>query len=133
MSAIAAALITVAGTVISALIAARHREPQPVPRNGGSWEAPGHPGPYAVVSTEPGVSRLSRAAWFGAASLVAWLLPVIGIPLALAGIGVGVSDIAAGARRTYARTGLYLAVIGLMAAVANSAIGAYLGAQAGLR
>jgi hypothetical protein len=132
MSAIVAALITVAGTVISALIAARHRDVQPVPRNGGSWEAPGQ-GPYSVVSAEPGTRRMSRSVWFGAASLVAWVLPIVGIPVALAGIGFGLSDISAAARRAYARTGVYLAVIGLMAAVANSAIGAYLGAQAGLR
>jgi hypothetical protein len=132
MSAIAAALITVAGTVVSALIAARHRDAQPVPRNGGSWEAPGR-GPYSVVSAEPGTRRMSRSVWLGGASLIAWVLPIAGIPLALIGIGFGLSDISAAARRAYARTGVYLAVIGLMAAVANSAIGAYLGAQAGLR
>jgi hypothetical protein len=132
MAAIVAALIAVAGTVLSALIAARPRDIQPVPRNGGSWEPPVR-GPYSAVSGDPGTRRLSRSVWFGAASLIAWFLPLIGILLALAGIGVGVSDISAAARRAYARTGVYLAVIGLMAAVANSGIGAYLGARAGLR
>jgi hypothetical protein len=132
MTAIVAALITVAGTIVSALIAGRPRDPQPVPRNGGSWEAPAR-APYSVVSAEPGTRRLSRSVWFGAVSLIAWTLPLAGIPLALAGIGFGVSDISAGARRSYARTGVYLALAGLIAAVANSAIGAYLGSQAGLR
>ncbi|MGI8593492.1 MAG: hypothetical protein ACR2ML_03830 [Solirubrobacteraceae bacterium] len=64
-------------------------------------------------------------------SLLAWLLPLVGLPLALVGIGMGVSHIASPSVR-WARVGVVLNLVGLMLATANAAIGAYLGSTGGL-
>jgi len=121
MAAIVASLVTAAGLAVSALIAGRHRDAQPVPRKGGAWETPAC-GPYSAVSAGPGSKRISCSVPFGLASAAFWWFPLAGIVLALGGIGYGVSDIAAGAFRGYARTGIYLAVAGLIAAVARAGL-----------
>ncbi len=57
----------------------------------------------------------------GIISLVAWLLPIVGLPLAIIGLILGI-------RKKYT-PGIVLNIIGLMGSVANAAIGAYMGAN----
>jgi hypothetical protein len=121
MAAIVASLVTVASLAVSAVIAGRHRDSQPVPRNGGPWETPAR-GPYSAVSAGPGSRRVSRSVLLGLACGAFWWLPLAAIVLALAAIGYGVSDIASGVPRGYARTGIYLAVAALIAAVAHAGL-----------
>jgi len=125
---VVAVLVTAAAIVVSALIAARRHDIQPVPRGGRPWEAP-RSAPYSSAITGPGAPRLSRSVLLGALSLAFLWFPLAGIPLALAGIGLGLSDIAAAARRAFARTGVYLGLTALTAAVALSPIGTFLGSQ----
>lgn len=62
----------------------------------------------------------------GIMSLIAWLLPLIGFPVSIIGLIMGLygrnSD-----RVGSANIGLCLSIIGLVICVANSAIGAYMG------
>ena len=58
----------------------------------------------------------------GIISLIVWLLPLIGFPVSIVGLILGV-------RKKYT-VGIVLNVIGLVITVANSAIGAYMGAMA---
>jgi len=69
----------------------------------------------------------SASAILGVLSLLAWLLPLVGLPLALVGVGMGVSHIANNQSVRWARVGVVLNLVGLMLATANAAIGAYLG------
>ncbi|MBE6385212.1 MAG: hypothetical protein E7048_06070 [Lentisphaerae bacterium] len=57
----------------------------------------------------------------GIVSLIAWLLPLVGFPVSIVGLILGIKD-------KYT-TGIILNVIGLAITVANSAIGAFMGAN----
>jgi hypothetical protein len=92
---------------------------QPYPM--GGYQVPMMPVPAAP--TKPSITL-----WLGLGTLVAWFLPIIGLPLALISIGKGINELA-NRTRTFVRTGIYISLIGLMASVANSAIGAYIGSQ----
>jgi hypothetical protein len=63
----------------------------------------------------------------GLLGVCAWFLPVLGCPVALAGIVTGILGINS-KTRTLAIIGLVLCSLSLLATVANAAIGAYLGA-----
>lgn len=56
----------------------------------------------------------------GIISLIAWLLPLAGLPVSIIGLVIGI-------RKNYT-TGIVLNIIGLVLTVANAAIGAYMGA-----
>lgn len=72
--------------------------------------------------------KANAALALGIISLLAWLLPCIGFPVAIAGLVLGAGGLDSPQRNT-AITGMVLCVIGLVAATANAAIGAYLGAH----
>lgn len=60
----------------------------------------------------------------GCLSLVAWLLPIVGLPVSAMGLGLGVSGLGT-TRRRMAVVGIVLAAIGLALTVANGMLGAY--------
>ena len=72
-------------------------------------------------------ARVSSSLFFGIAGLVAWFLPIAGLPVSLIGIGFGVLHLSELPQRRFARIGIWLNVIALMASTANAAVGAYMG------
>jgi hypothetical protein len=64
----------------------------------------------------------------GLLSVVAWFFPVAGVPIAIAGIVTGIIGVSS-ANPSLAVLGITLSSIGLVASIANAAIGAYRGAR----
>jgi len=62
----------------------------------------------------------------GILSLIAWLLPIVGLPVAIVGLVLGFQGV--NRQRGLAIAGIILSSIGLVAAAINSVIGAYMGA-----
>jgi hypothetical protein len=58
---------------------------------------------------------------FGYISLVAWLLPIVGLPVAIVGIIRAKKEAAQGVKKT----GLFLCYIGLVLSLINAIFGAY--------
>jgi len=108
------ALIGFAGTVVSAIL----MRPGRTGRRRKRREQTRRPRSVSLV--------------LGVLALVAWLLPLVGLPLSLVGIGLGVSHLGDGVPAKLERTGVVLNVVGLMAATANAAVGAYVGYLAGV-
>lgn len=63
----------------------------------------------------------------GLISLVAWLLPVCGLPVALTGLILGIVG-RDSSRRGMAIAGIVTSIIGLVLVIGSAAFGAYLGA-----
>ncbi len=61
----------------------------------------------------------------GVLSLVAWCVPIIGIPLQITGLVLGLKSRQA-ANRSSAIAGIWLASIGLVLSLANAALGAWM-------
>ncbi len=61
----------------------------------------------------------------GILSLICWLLPLIGYPVSIIGIVMGIKSKNT-TSQNLALAGLILSIIGLAITVANSAIGAYM-------
>lgn len=61
----------------------------------------------------------------GIIGLVAWLLPIIGAPVNIAGILVSVKKLKS-EKSGLSKAGLVLSIIGLILTIANSALGIYL-------
>ena len=64
----------------------------------------------------------------GIISLIAWLLPLAGYPVSVIGLIIGIIGLNS-EEKNKAMTGLILSIVGLALCVANSAIGAYMGAN----
>jgi hypothetical protein len=64
----------------------------------------------------------------GCIGLLAWCVPIVGLPLALVSLGVGISNLYRGRNKQFTRTGMYLSLLSLIASTANGAVGAYMGA-----
>jgi hypothetical protein len=62
----------------------------------------------------------------GILSTYTWLLPIVGFPLAIAGIVLSVKGRRSATVRIMGTIGLVLAIIGLVLALANAALGAFL-------
>lgn len=114
MEAILSAIIAAIATIVAAWVS-RPRSSQPA-----SQQPSG-------TSSAPDGTKISSSLIFGAIGFVAWLLPIVGLPIALIGIGFGISHLSDYPQRRFARSGIWLNVICLMASVANSAIGFYMG------
>jgi len=71
--------------------------------------------------------KVSISFFLGLIGLVAWYLPILGLPITLVSIGIGLSDLAGCKGKRLTVAGIYLSLLGLMASVGNSAIGAYRG------
>jgi membrane-bound ClpP family serine protease len=94
-------------------------EPPPGEMGGAPVQAPG--GGKAVASLVLGII-----------GLVAWFIPLFGLPITIVGFVLGLISMHS-PRRGMAVAGVVLCVIGLVFSVANAAIGAYLGATGQLR
>ena len=85
---------------------------------------------YYVTPQTPGKNKKATAAFvLGILGVIAWIVPLIGFPVTIAGLVLGIQGIKSeqGKRNTKAITGVVLSVIFLVATTANSAIGAYQG------
>jgi hypothetical protein len=84
--------------------------------------------------SDPDFSGASTAALvLGILSLVAWLLPILGLPVSAAGLGLGVAGRQSGRRRR-AIAAIVLASLGLALTILNAGVAtyqAYLGASGG--
>jgi hypothetical protein len=81
----------------------------------------------ATEMARSGDNKTVLSLLFGIFSLGAWIIPLFGIPLAIAGLVFGIKGFAH-SRTKAARIGIVLSIIGLVLSAANAAIGAYLGA-----
>lgn len=81
--------------------------------------------PYPIA--RPGEGRAIASFALGIGSLLAWLLPIAGIPAAVVGLvlGAGARD---GVRPRLATAGVCLSAIGLALGLVSAAVDAYLGA-----
>lgn len=62
----------------------------------------------------------------GIFSLGAWLLPICGVPISIIGLVLGIVG-RSSSRRGMAIAGLVMGALGLLLAIGNAALGAYLG------
>ena len=62
----------------------------------------------------------------GLVGLLAWILPIIGLPVGVVGLVLGIVGIKKGARKR-AVAGIVLCIISLVLTIANASIGAYMG------
>jgi len=62
----------------------------------------------------------------GILSLIFWLIPLIGLPIAIIGLILGIIGVKD--KRKFAMAALICSIIGLVLAIGNAAIGAYMGA-----
>lgn len=84
--------------------------------------APAYGVPLAQPDRRGGVAIAGFV--LGILSILAWLLPICGYPVTIAGIICAAMGLSSTQRRTLAMIGLVLAIIGLLATLGNSIIGA---------
>lgn len=87
---------------------------------------PGQPD-FAVPAASSGGGKAIASLCLGLFGLIAWFLPIIGLPTTITGLVLGIKSLQ-GPRKGMATAGIVLCIIGLVASIANAAIGAYLGA-----
>jgi len=85
------------------------------------------PNPYGSAPSPEGGGKAIWSLCLGLFGLLAWFLPIIGLPTTITGLVLGIKSVN-GPRRGMATAGIVLCIIGLVASIANAAIGAYLGA-----
>jgi hypothetical protein len=85
------------------------------------------PGPPESTVARTGSGKAIASLCLGLFGLVAWFLPIIGFPVTITGLVLGVQSLN-GPRKGVATAGIVLCIIGLVLSTANAAIGAYLGA-----
>ena len=85
------------------------------------------PNPYGSAPSPAGGGKAIWSLCLGLFGLLAWFLPIIGLPTNITGLVLGIKSVN-GPRRGMATAGIVLCIIGLVASIANAAIGAYLGA-----
>lgn len=85
----------------------------------------------APLTNEPPVKdkngKAVTALVLGIVGLIAWVVPIAGLPVQILGLIFGVKAMHS-AKRSLAIAGLVLSIVGLVLTVANISIGAYLGA-----
>lgn len=91
-----------------------------VPIDGGNIQAPNP----TTVKDQSGLAIASLV--LGLVSMVAWLLPICGLPLSITGLVLGILA-RDSARRGMAITGVVFALVALVLGIVNAVIGAYLG------
>jgi len=72
----------------------------------------------------------NKAVWslaLGIFGLVAWLLPILGLPVQIVGLVFGIKSINS-SKGKLAAVGIALCIIGLVLTIINASIGAYMGA-----
>ena len=63
----------------------------------------------------------------GIIGLIAWLIPLFGLPISIVGLILGIKDMKSH-NRGLAIAGIVLCILGLVLAIINASIGAYMGA-----
>ena len=63
----------------------------------------------------------------GIIGLIAWYIPILGLPITIVGLVLGIKGMKSN-NRGMAITGVVFCIIGLVASIINAAIGAYMGA-----
>lgn len=64
----------------------------------------------------------------GIVSLCAWFLPCVGLPVTITGLVLSIMGLKSEKNKTFAIVGTVLCGLGLLASIANAALGAYMGA-----
>ena len=64
----------------------------------------------------------------GIVGMLAWIIPLIGLPVTIVGLVLSIQAVKANGRQGMAIAGIVLSGMALMLTIANSALGAYLGA-----
>jgi len=85
------------------------------------------PGPPQAALPAAGGGKAVASLCLGVFGLIAWFLPIIGFPVTITGLVLGIKSLN-GPRRGIATAGIVLCIIGLVITTINAAIGAYLGA-----
>lgn len=84
---------------------------------------------YAAYARETGRSGLASASrMLGFIGLLAWILPIVGFPIAVIGLVLGIVSLKDG-NRGKTLTGIVLCSVGLVLTLVNSAAGIYLYTQ----
>jgi len=83
--------------------------------------------PYGVRQMPESGSKATASLVLGLIGLIAWFLPLIGFPITITGLVLGIKGMKS-IKRDRAIAGVVLCIIGLVATIINSAIGAFMGA-----
>jgi len=81
--------------------------------------------PYAAGGGDKSSGRATASLVLGIVGLIAWFLPIFGVPVTVTGLVLGILSLK-GPKRAFAIAGIVLCVIGLLASMVNGALGAYL-------
>jgi hypothetical protein len=81
--------------------------------------------PYGVVTPNDGSGKATAALVLGICSMFLWFCPIIGLPVSITGLVLGMRARAAGARGA-ATWGMWLSAVGLALSLLNAAWGAYM-------
>jgi len=79
------------------------------------------------MSTQAGSGKAVTSLVLGIVGMLAWLLPIIGLPVTITGLVFGIRSMNS-ANKGIAITGLTLSIIGIVLSIIDAAIGAYMGA-----
>lgn len=79
------------------------------------------------MSNEAGSGKSVASLVLGILGMLAWLLPIIGLPVTITGLVLGIRSMNS-TNKGMAIAGLTLSIIGLVLTIINASIGAYLGA-----
>lgn len=85
--------------------------------------------PGAMNPSEQGSGMAIAGLVLGIISMIAWLIPLFGVPISAVGIVLAALGRRSVSRRTMATVGLVLASIALVLALCNAALGVYLATQ----
>jgi len=84
-------------------------------------------GPHRPGRMPQSPGKATASLVLGIIGLIAWFLPIIGFPITIVGLVLGVKGMES-IKRDRAVAGVVLCIIGLVATIINSAMGAILGA-----
>lgn len=108
-------------------------QPAGYPPQPGQYPQPGgYAQPYpAPAAPQQGGGLAIAALVLGIISLIAWLLPICGFPVAIVGLILGFIGRRSPARRGMATAGIVLNIIGLVLTIGSAAFGVYIATQGG--
>jgi uncharacterized membrane protein len=79
------------------------------------------------MSSQAGGGKAVTSLVLGIVGMLAWLLPIIGLPVSITGLVFGVRSMNS-VNKGMAIAGLTLSIIGVVLSIINASIGAYMGA-----
>jgi len=95
------------------------------PYNAGGAPYTQPPYPYGAGGAPTSDGKAIASLILGIFGLFAWFLPIIGAPVTIVGLVLGINSMK-GPKRALAIAGVVLCIIGLLATMVNGALGAYL-------